>query len=245
MRVWEIDEDDDEMTTFSKICERDLMKMKMRSGFFWVIFLFYKRSDEDEDATLNAAERERGERLGGGGSGPFPPKMKKMEEWKWSMWHPKIPNFRFSVGASNELKLGRGRLKDLDVHAERHKTFKSFEKFVYDKLKLLDEIGEHRRVVFRHLLCLSKAGGSGLAIPLAMYLAEDSPKSLNHTGSPRLRLRCRQPALPRRNLNELAEMKKCERQRTKKYISLAWSAHANHSHQIWSACANSLKCQVF
>ncbi|KAL4565441.1 hypothetical protein LXL04_029536 [Taraxacum kok-saghyz] len=49
------------------------------------------------------------------------------------------------------------------------------------------------------------AGGSGLAIPLAIPLAEDSPKSPNHTGSPRLRLRCRQPALPCRNLSELAE----------------------------------------
>ncbi|KAL4578625.1 hypothetical protein LXL04_014752 [Taraxacum kok-saghyz] len=36
-----------------------------------------------------------------------------------------------------------------------------------------------------------------------------------------------------------------KRERTTKNISLAWLANANHSHQIWSACANSLKTHHF
>ena len=44
--------------------------------------------------------------------------------------------------------------------------------------------------------------------------------------------------------NQFRTNKKVKK-KTKKNISLAWLAHANHSHQIWSACANSLNYQVF
>ncbi|KAL4583107.1 hypothetical protein LXL04_007671 [Taraxacum kok-saghyz] len=73
-------------------------------------------------------------------------------------------------------------------------------------------------------IVLYKAGG--VASPSL------SPSLADHSLTTRCRHRCRQMSWARRVFNEGAEL-----------LPNAWLAHANHSHQIWSACANSLKCQ--